>query len=1293
MLKVECEKCKAPYQVDERRVPPTGQKMRCPKCGHTFTVMAPGAPQAEPPRKATILGVAISPSGPVPTAVQPAAGAAPVPLAKPVARPPDIAPLPDAPGLGDIDELNDLPAISPAGLPAAVKPLPAINPTLMSRQDPAGKHLPPVPSPFDDAEIDLPSPTADLPAAKGGAPGGKAGHDLPAVKPAAKPPAGGAGMTFDVDLPSAAARPADLPARKAPPPVPKRPPPPPPAKGQPADLPAKREEAGLPAVFGDVGLPAVFGGVGLPSPAQGGGFGSVDLPSVGGGVGLPVPSAGVGLPVASAGTGLPATVDQDRYLPRAAGADAHLPTAARPDAHLPAVADAFPAVFGGGALPSTDTGSAPVDFGEALFGDVENLPPLPPRTPAGSSPPAGRPASVSPPPPPPQQSAQPVPGGTGGVGFGELDFGGSAGGEEFAVDGKTGAPSMPPAEVGAEVPVPTTDMPPPPKARDRVVIQKGQGRAPKIVLAGIIAAVVAGALLTFTDYGAFGFKAINDQVHKTEWAAAATNDMGVARKAIGADLYDQCRSAADTIANQSAALPRARALIAAAALTEYEFQTRFGRDASRATRADSWLKSIAAVTGNPASIMYYSAAVGGRAAATGDLAGARGLLEAASLKDTGDPVQQDIALLRGEIELKAKDAAAATKAFTRALQVAPSAHAHYGLARAYDLAGDKAKAQAELAATLAATPKHPGAMVLKARLDWGEDRNDAAVIAELNPLLDGPAKATASPTELSQAYTVFGLAQAGRGDVGAARTAFESALKLDSGNVDALIGQGEVFFSDGRYTEALSRFDTAVQADPTNPTAIVADAKAKMQLDRLADAKNQLAAAQKAMPKVMIVTYWLGRVEELLGDKKGAEDAYVAAIAATSAKDRDAIQPYVALSTLLAAQGRAAEAQARLSEARSKLPDSGAMQRALGEVATAQGLFEEAVGHYQTAVAKDPHDLRSQFLLGETFLRMRRYDDATAQFDKVATADPDYPNLAMRRGELLEASGHIVQALEQFKAALAKAPKDLDMQLRVGAAYVGAGRGEEGLATLKPVYDVRQNSAEVNHYLGRAHLLLGGTAHLGEAMRFLQKAVDIDPTRAEYHLYLAWAATDSQDWKLGKSEVDKALGLDQLLGDAYWQRAVIEEIHGEVDTAIQDALKALQLHPARDEAHATLAKCYADKNQPDKALAEWAIATSRVADRPDWEFLYGRLLYDQGNFAGALAHVLVAAKAAEAANPAPGWAGKAEFLAAECLRKKGENVDAKEHYIRYLDRGERSSPDYKDAMAALRSIDPSYTQH
>src|SRR5690606_16444359 len=45
MFRVECSSCKAPYQVDERRVPKKGLTMKCPKCQASFLVSPPDAPE------------------------------------------------------------------------------------------------------------------------------------------------------------------------------------------------------------------------------------------------------------------------------------------------------------------------------------------------------------------------------------------------------------------------------------------------------------------------------------------------------------------------------------------------------------------------------------------------------------------------------------------------------------------------------------------------------------------------------------------------------------------------------------------------------------------------------------------------------------------------------------------------------------------------------------------------------------------------------------------------------------------------------------------------------------------------------------------------------------------------------------------------------------------------------------------------------------------------------------------------------------------------------------------------
>src|SRR3954468_22973511 len=115
MFKVECPGCKAPYQVDERRIPSSGLKMRCPKCGTSFKVDPPGdarrtgpspvlggvlglgesapPPAIAPPdpMKGTMLGVAPQRSAAMKGTMLGVAPAAATALPAPAAPPPAVA--------------------------------------------------------------------------------------------------------------------------------------------------------------------------------------------------------------------------------------------------------------------------------------------------------------------------------------------------------------------------------------------------------------------------------------------------------------------------------------------------------------------------------------------------------------------------------------------------------------------------------------------------------------------------------------------------------------------------------------------------------------------------------------------------------------------------------------------------------------------------------------------------------------------------------------------------------------------------------------------------------------------------------------------------------------------------------------------------------------------------------------------------------------------------------------------------------------------------------------------------
>jgi tetratricopeptide (TPR) repeat protein len=811
---------------------------------------------------------------------------------------------------------------------------------------------------------------------------------------------------------------------------------------------------------------------------------------------------------------------------------------------------------------------------------------------------------------------------------------------------------------------------------------------PRIALGIVVLAVLGGSALELTPNGAFGYLVASDWIHAAAYGRATLATVRDTEMRLGADTYDAARSAADAAAASHASLPRAKSLTAYAALVDFAVSVRFGVDSQRRPRGKQLLEELPAKE----AVRYRGVASGAQVADAGDIQRALTALTTADRLPPGDPVEIEADTLRGNLELAAKDGAAALDAFRLAATLAGDARSHFGLARAYELLGDTANATKEVAATLSTSPDHPGALILRARLT-AVDAEERAV-RDIDRVLVGSSRAKASPTELSRAYALRARIDVRRGSTSEAREAFAQALHLDPRNIDALCGEGRLFLGESRPTEALARFDAALQIDPTAVDALVGDAAAKMAAERPADAKQQLLEARARYPRNADVALLLGKVEERVGSKDDAEADYRTAMGLIDPKRPDAVAPYVALSELYLSRGAYSDAMATLDVARQRLSPSVALDCAFGEVAEQKGDFAEAVARYRSAVGRDAHAAMPRFQLAVALRKAHLLADARAELDRVAAVDADYPGLVLERGQLFEDLGEIANAVEQFQIALAKAPDDADLQLRVGSVLVVVGRADEALVMLRKVLEKRPTSAEAHHYIGRA-LMEQGPGREVESLRFLKRAVDLDPNRAEFHVYVAWVANEIMppQLELVRDEVDRALALDQRNPEAYWQRGVLERMQGAVEDAVRDEKHALELRPSRYEAHSVLAECYEDKNNDSAAAAEWQAALSgervpapEVAPHPYWRYKLGRLFYEHGNSNSALPLLLAAANALEHQTTRPGWRASLYFMTAEALRKTGRNADALVWYRRFFDVAPVNSPDRLDAQTAIARL-------
>ena len=1315
MLKVECESCHAPYQVDERRVPPTGLKMRCPKCGHSFVVTTKG-----------------DAAGGTSTASAAAVGAPPAPA---MTRAPTMV------GMGAAD--FDLPAIkagairspgAPFAPPAPIAQAPFAPPAPIA-QAPFG--APGAPSfsastggtgGFGDLDLPaIPSKGDVSSAMRGRPPGG------PPVQPAfaaPSPPLPGGGFG-ELDLPAlpnsgGAAKPGgmDLPAKRA---VPTS------NFGSAPAQPAQHAAAppipsGFGGGFGELDLPAVVRG-GPGAPGGHGGFGGPnDLPSLsgGGGAGLPMAAGGgVGLPMtAGSGLGLPAARGGfgDLDLP-ALGGDLPIAThnnlPANAYGNLPAMAGDLPSMAGGlpmaaGSLPMA-AGSLPMMAGGLPM--AQNSLPMAGGSlpmPQGSLPMAAGSLPMAQGELPALQSSLPglaglfegggpsISGGGGLVSFGEMEPGeaslstaapGGAGGMSFGeVDlGDDIGPSAvmaPPAAISGALSADSSADAPvrqAPALRPREYKRGFRfGLGAKIGLGALLAIILGGFALELTPAGMFGNKLIMDTVKAPYYRQVALDAGQKARRQLTSDGYQAALATADETVSVHNSNPRARSMAAYATFTEFSIEARFGADPARGARAKTFIADFAPGTDIP----YLLAAQGAQELVAGDLPHARAHLADAAKHDAQDPIAQEIAQDQGELELLAGDGNAALAAFVRAHGKGATARSLFGTARAYALLGKTDEAKKAITATLAQVPAHAGALILRANLEWKVSHDDLGSLKDLTLALDGPGKPNASPRERAAGLALRGWVLLARDHAGEARAAFEEAVKIDPKNVTALMGQGEIFYADGRYTEAATRFDEASIKDPTNSDAVIGAGKTKIKLERFQDAKNQLVTAEQTFPKDMRVFLWHARAEEALGNRQVAEGIYNKSIALSDPKQADAILPYGMLSEMLAAEGRIAEAQGKLDEAKTKLPDSPALQRALAEVAVAQGQYDDAVEHYMAALAQDPQDLGAHFKLGVTYRKMHKLDLATKEFDIVTAQDKDFPGLTLERGQLYEDAGQADEALAQFKTAFDKAPQDVDLKLRMGAAYVALNDIDNAMKFLREVLEVRPTSAEAKHYLGRAYLKRGGTKDADAALGYFQQAVNQDGNKAVYQMYVAWAAnaTSPVQGAVAQNAVDKALAIDRQYGDAYWQRGIIEYHANALKDALKDLKRALELSPGRVEAHATLAEVYEAMNDDATAQAEWQKVIAVIKTNFDWDFEYGSLLAEKGRVGDAASMLGAACTVGDAMQTKPGRLFQAHLRYADLLKKSGKKADAITHYKAYLKLAPATDPDRKTSEASIRAL-------
>jgi Tfp pilus assembly protein PilF len=213
----------------------------------------------------------------------------------------------------------------------------------------------------------------------------------------------------------------------------------------------------------------------------------------------------------------------------------------------------------------------------------------------------------------------------------------------------------------------------------------------------------------------------------------------------------------------------------------------------------------------------------------------------------------------------------------------------------------------------------------------------------------------------------------------------------------------------------------SVASDSSSTTSSVpqnvsfASAESTYQQHRYKEAAQMFEVYVQRRPENPWGHYMLG----LSSWKAGQLDEAVAAFEESIRLDSTHVKSYLNLGRVLLDQAKPKEALTRVTAAAEIDPTSSEVHRMLGRVRTSLEQPDSAMTEYRVALSFDENDVWSMNNLGLLLIQQERYDEALPPLARVVELRGSSPVFQNNLGIVLERTGHVSQAMEAYRAALA----------------------------------------------------------------------------------------------------------------------------------------------------------------------------------------------------------------------------------------------------------------------------------
>ena len=358
------------------------------------------------------------------------------------------------------------------------------------------------------------------------------------------------------------------------------------------------------------------------------------------------------------------------------------------------------------------------------------------------------------------------------------------------------------------------------------------------------------------------------------------------------------------------------------------------------------------------------------------------------------------------------------------------------------------------------------------------------------------------------------------------------ALKENPKDTDALLQRGEMYLAARQYRQAEMDLNQVLHEQPTSPVIHYVLAKLHQARGEALTYRQELSKALDLNP--YLVTIRVELAQALITGNGAAAALVVLDKVPQSQKQQIAV---------LVQRNWALWALGNMSEMRKGI-DGGLQQQKTPDLLIQDGLWKLRAGDasgartaLEQALKLDPADLRALLVLRDTYVAQKNGPMALAKVKEYAALQPKSAPVQHFLGELLAAEGKRAEARAAFVAAKTADPNFVNVDLslvqldvadrkfeearkrlqsvvaaRSGEAipnlWLGIlqqlnGDGKSAIEQYRKVVDMKPDSAQASNNL--AYLLTENDKQLDEALKYAQKAVELNPDVPAYSDTLGWA--------------------------------------------------------------------------------------------------------------------------------------------------------------------------------------------